>query len=322
MKRFNNILFVADSSSISTQAFHRAVDLAERNGARLTVLVAMEQLPVYLTRLTPHILRQLRLEEQKEALDKLCAWASDRVEVEQKIIEGKPYLEIVRDVLRYGRDLVIKTAEGDDGAFALLFGTLDMHLLRKCPCPIWIMKSTDPVPIRRIIAAVDFNEDDPPDQDTKEPFNQKILELAGSLAVLENSELHVAHAWDAIGEEFLASKRTGLTPSTVKEYVEGIRSTHQAWLDQLMDKAESWFGQRNGKHENAQAHLLRGDPREAIPALATKLEADLIVMGTVARTGIPGMFIGITAESILGEIKCSVLAVKPDGFVSPVTLED
>jgi len=47
---------------------------------------------------------------------------------------------------------------------------------------------------------------------------------------------------------------------------------------------------------------------------------DLIVMGTLSRTGIPGYFIGNTSESILSQVNCSVLTMKPPGFVSPVTL--
>ena len=43
-------------------------------------------------------------------------------------------------------------------------------------------------------------------------------------------------------------------------------------------------------------------------------------MGTVARTGIPGLLIGNTAESVLSQVGCSVIAVKPDGFVSPVAV--
>ena len=52
------------------------------------------------------------------------------------------------------------------------------------------------------------------------------------------------------------------------------------------------------------------------------MKIDLIVMGTVARTGIPGLIIGNTAESTLSQIHCSVLAVTPPGFVTPVTLEE
>lgn len=57
-----------------------------------------------------------------------------------------------------------------------------------------------------------------------------------------------------------------------------------------------------------------------MPQLIKDLGAELVVMGTVGRTGIPGFIIGNTAETILNQIECSVLAVKPAGFVTPVTL--
>ncbi|MDF5010076.1 universal stress protein, partial [Vibrio parahaemolyticus] len=41
-------------------------------------------------------------------------------------------------------------------------------------------------------------------------------------------------------------------------------------------------------------------------------------MGTLARTGISGYVIGNTAENILQSINCSLVALKPDGFVSPI----
>lgn len=45
-------------------------------------------------------------------------------------------------------------------------------------------------------------------------------------------------------------------------------------------------------------------------------------MGTVARSGIPGLVYGNTAEKVLQGINCSIVAVKPDEFVSPVVVED
>jgi nucleotide-binding universal stress UspA family protein len=41
-------------------------------------------------------------------------------------------------------------------------------------------------------------------------------------------------------------------------------------------------------------------------------------MGTVARTGVRGFIMGNTAETVLEQIDCSVLAIKPQGFVTPV----
>ena len=68
-------------------------------------------------------------------------------------------------------------------------------------------------------------------------------------------------------------------------------------------------------------HLLKGDAGELIPDLAIQERADLVIMGTVGRTGIAGFFIGNTAEKVLDVVDCSVLTVKPDSFVTPVRLE-
>jgi nucleotide-binding universal stress UspA family protein len=67
--------------------------------------------------------------------------------------------------------------------------------------------------------------------------------------------------------------------------------------------------------------LLKGEPDESIVDLANRELVELIVMGTVSRTGLAGFFIGNTAEKVLHSIDCSVLAVKPEGFVTPVKTE-
>ena len=67
---------------------------------------------------------------------------------------------------------------------------------------------------------------------------------------------------------------------------------------------------------------MKGWARQEIPAVAKRIDADLVVMGTVGRTGVPGFIMGNTAETILNQINCSVLAIKPPGFSTPVTLED
>jgi nucleotide-binding universal stress UspA family protein len=45
---------------------------------------------------------------------------------------------------------------------------------------------------------------------------------------------------------------------------------------------------------------------------------ELLVMGTVCRTGVAGFLIGNTAEGVLDQINCSVLTLKPEGFKTPV----
>ena len=72
---------------------------------------------------------------------------------------------------------------------------------------------------------------------------------------------------------------------------------------------------------NYQFDFIEGEAEEIIVDLAEKEKADLIVMGTVGRTDISGFFVGNTSEVILNNIGCSVLAVKPQGFVSPVSID-
>ena len=68
-------------------------------------------------------------------------------------------------------------------------------------------------------------------------------------------------------------------------------------------------------------HFIKGNPGGAIPRFAKRRRMDLVVMGTVARSGIDGFLIGNTAEKVVSKLGCSLLAVKPDDFVSPVRLK-
>jgi nucleotide-binding universal stress UspA family protein len=63
---------------------------------------------------------------------------------------------------------------------------------------------------------------------------------------------------------------------------------------------------------------VKGDPQHEVPRVARELGVELVVMGTVARTGIAGLFMGNTAESILTQLDCSALTMKPPGFASPI----
>ena len=63
-------------------------------------------------------------------------------------------------------------------------------------------------------------------------------------------------------------------------------------------------------------HLREGDPAEEIPSIADKIKAELVVLGTVARTGVKNLVMGGTAERMLQRLNCDVLALKPEGFGS------
>ena len=171
------------------------------------------------------------------------------------------------------------------------------------------------------MAAIDSEDIDRKDMDSADPLNRVILELGAALAKTVKSELHVVHAWYPVGERLMRHRRSGLTEKQVNDHIENDRIVHRDWVSRTMNKANKWINPKTLGIGKLKTHLIKAPADKAIPATADKLNADLIIMGTVARTGISGFFIGNTAERILGQIDCSVFAVKPDGFETPVSLE-
>lgn len=66
-------------------------------------------------------------------------------------------------------------------------------------------------------------------------------------------------------------------------------------------------------------HLVSENPVVAIPRLASAIGADIVVMGAISRSGLQRVFIGNTAERVLGALRCDVLVVKPKGFAMRVS---
>jgi nucleotide-binding universal stress UspA family protein len=232
------------------------------------------------------------------------------LQAEGKILYGTPFLQIIREVLRNGHDLVMTIAQGQSNLKERFLGSMTMHLMRNCPCPVWVVNSAQPEWQTRILTAVDPN---PHDQE-RQALNVKIMDLATSLARLEQRELVVVHAWTFPVERSLRGGHVGLS-SDVDRWVSDAREQHRRWLIDLVRP----YALEELEHE---VYLLKGEAGRLIPEVATAKEVALVVMGTVSRSGVAGLLIGNTAEKILGEVDCGVLAVKPDGFVTPVGLDE
>jgi nucleotide-binding universal stress UspA family protein len=325
MKRFKDILCVVDQGE-SSPALERAAALAESSQARLTVVDVIDRLPEIPPMPeggpAPADVNAAILEAHRQRLASLVEPHTGRVEIQTRILQGVPFLEIIREVIRNGRDLVLKAAEDPDW-LDRLFGSDDMHLLRKCPCPVWLVRPEATGPYRRILAAVDVDDTGSPEElQARHALNLQILQMAGSLALSEFAELHVVHVWDAFGESAMRGAFMGTPEQQINAYVEQVRRQHAGALDRLLDEVRHTLGREAVDYIEPRTHLVKGWARREIPALAKRIESDLVVMGTVARTGIPGFIIGNTAETILNQLECAVLAVKPPGFQTPVTAED
>ena len=327
MQRFKKILCVMEHGEASKPALERAAALAESNQAELIVFDVIPSLPAGIGipdgGLSSRDL-QASIKRQREArLESLLEPYRQRLDVKHGLLEGNPSLAVVREVLKKGHDLVVKCPESPTWLDRLFSGD-DMHLLRMCPCPVWLVKPEDSRSYKRILAAVDVDALYPPKElATRHALNVKILEMAASCALSEFADLHVVHVWESLYESisgFVMS--AAISPEKEALALEHERRQHQQWLDTLLRNSGSKATRDALSYLKPQTHLIKGAARKEIPRLASRLEIDCIVMGTVARTGVRGFIMGNTAETILGQIGCSVLAIKPEGFVTPIAPAD
>jgi len=326
MKRFKNILCVIETVETCKPALERAVTLAETNQADLMVVKVVERVDESSNTKemdsTHADLQSALVSAGGQALETLVDPYRTRVAIQTNVLMGTPFLEIISEVLRNGRDLIIKTPETQDWLDRLL-GCADMNLLRNCPCPVFIVKPDLLQSCRRILAAVDTDVTYPQAElESRQELNRQIFEMASSLALSDFAELHIVHAWHAIGESEMRGAFMHRPEEEILAYVEQIRQQQSANFEAFMCEMSSNLGHETMDYLKPQMHLVKGWARKEIPALAKQIEADLIVMGSVARTGVPGFIVGNTAEIILNQIDCSVLTIKPPGFATPIMVED
>lgn len=302
MYLFRNILFSPLADRDNPAAARRVADLAARNGAKLTLHGALAE-PSRLQRALhrSEYLEAIHAADEKAMLAKLgrCMPKGTGVAIETLTTTGSPSLTIIEQVLRADHDLVVVTSDEDDEDQATI-----NRLLRKCPCPVWVIRPTR-ARVQRVLAAVN------PDP-TEAELNRSIIELAETMTELYDGELHLVHAWELYGEATMRHSAFVHTPEAeVDALVRKEEEINRAALGELISSAgladKPW-----------QIHLHKGTAAQVVPKVVSRHRINLLIMGTVARTGVSGLIIGNTAESVLNNVSCSVIAMKPPGFVTPV----
>lgn len=318
MKRFQNILVVVEEESQHAAAVARALWLAAANGARLTFLDlagggtgAVERL---LAALPGGQGSEIGAEAQAARLARVEALAARArgagIEAAAAVDEGTAFLAVIRRVIEGGHDLVLKGYHTGASGLAGAFRGPDLHLIRKCPCPVWIVREETAAGARRILACVDPDID--PEDAARAGLNRTVLELSFSLAQRDRASVDVLGVWRVEAERILRSSRFEREAGEVDRLVERERLASLGRLEAMVAEVPAPGITCNLLH-------LKGVPGDVIPDHAAQAGIDTIVMGTVGRTGIAGLIVGNTAETILGRVTCSVMAVKPAGFVSPVS---
>ncbi len=305
MKRFKNILCYYNKKDDKV-ALATAFNLAKKNGSKLTVIDIADHLPPECEGqdLTPD--KNMPHLHCKEYLDMVVKPYQDQgVPIKTQIIKGIPIVKLVKAIQKAHYDLVVTSTIGIP-LKGIFWDSMALKLIRKCPVPVWIIPAQAGKSFKHIVAAVDLGDD----KKTK-ALNKKILELASSLALMHQGHLTVVHGWLAERELNLI---TWHTPIDKVEYERVKSEMKKSKADQLHELVKPY----HQEGLTITTKLVENKGALAIVDTAEELKADLTVMGTVHRTGIAGFLMGSTAEEALPLLKCSLLAIKPESFKSPI----
>ena len=301
MNRFKNILAVYNDVIGAEDALTQAAALAMANRARLTLIDVLH----------PSTTTPEKRNEREKCLQRTVNHLKlDGVErTSFKLLSGVEAVEIINQVVRHEYDIVIASAEGGSPIRNALYGKPAIRLIRKCPCPVWLLKPGHSLQYGRVMACVDPD----PARPESDELNTKIMDLATSLSTSYDADLHILHAWEVVGKDrdTLSSE---IQDTTRASLLEKHQSIHQERLDDLLSN----YRLARIPHT---IHLPQALPERAIVKTVNSEAVDLIVIGASSRGGVTGFLSGHAAESILAAVRGGVMTVKPASVVAEHIIE-
>ncbi|KAF6688456.1 universal stress protein [Pseudomonas sp. EKM23D] len=189
-----------------------------------------------------------------------------------------------------GCGLVIKQHYPDSPLKKALLTPTDWKLLRYCPAPVLLVKTATPWAGKVILAAIDVGNSDVEHRS----LHHSIIDHGFRIASLAKAQLHVISAHPS--PMLSAADPTFQLKETIEARYRAQCQAFQAEFDV----------------DDTHLHIEEGPADVLIPHMASKLQAAVTIIGTVARTGLTGALIGNTAEVVLDKVESDVLVLKPE----------
>lgn len=309
MSHYNKLLVVIDPTVDEQKALSRAAEINQKHPCEITVFLSIYDFSYEMTTmLSPDERDNMRnavLDERKEWIKELVNEAGlDGESIDIDVVwHNRPFESIIRKVISGNYDLVVKGTHQHDVLKSVIFTPTDWHLLRKCPSAVLLVKEHAWPEHSKVVAAVSAGTDDP----AHESLNSVIIEHGSFMARLLNSDIHLVNAYPPTPMN-IAVEIPEFDPN---EYNSNMKHHHTENVEKLA--VESDINVNN-------THVIEGMPEDVIPRIASKLDAELVVMGTIGRSGLSATLIGNTAEHVIDNINCDLLALKPLGYTSPMSV--
>ncbi|WMC12150.1 universal stress protein UspE [Oceanimonas pelagia] len=302
MIKYRHILVVIDPVADSQPALHRAVSVAAlQENARITLFLAIYDFSYEMTSMLSSEerdeMREGVLQGREEWLKTLLEpYADSNIDFQLKVVwHSRPFEAINQQVQEQQHDLVVKSTHKHAMIQSFIFTPTDWHLLRKCPCPVLLVKERDWPMGGTVLAAVNCCSDD----EAQEALNEKIITESAEVARLLSATLHLVNAYP-ITPVNMALELPDFDPHA---YNAAVKKHHERALYEYAVRFNL---------ESESLHLHEGLAEEVIPQCADAIDASLVILGSVGRTGLSAALLGNTAEHVIDKLHCDVLVLRPD----------
>lgn len=292
-----HFIVAIDFSPSCRNALREAARRASLDGATLTAVHVMNEFLV-------HELKQALMADQAtvradwlERLNKFITDAEVGAGIHAEVRIGHPFTELVEACRAHAADLLIMGAKGSRNEPHRV-GAITAKCVRKAPVNVLVVRDDAQGPFQKIVTCVDFSEN-------AAKAVQCALHLAGQDGASVDC-LHIYQSALALSLDY-GSFAPALPVVPDAGAVDHWRRDLEAFVAPLTQAAGNVAVTTLVKeHVNI---------REAILQHVEESHASLVVLGTRGKSGLRELLIGTTAETIVQHAPCSILAVKPDGFV-------
>jgi nucleotide-binding universal stress UspA family protein len=291
MEHLTSILVAVDLSPCSRSALAQAARLAGRSGATLHVLHVVETRVVEdLEEMLPHRsgTREGIVADASKALEKFVAGAEASLEV----VVGSPLDAILEKTRAVAADLLVIGAYGMIGA-GRGAGSLALQLARKSPVNVLLVDARHTSAFESALVGIDFSE-----------HSLRALDEALLVARLERCPLHAVHVFAA---PWYRLHYRAPTPQASPDYQHQFHAALQGRLDAVVSERKK----AAGKVEVTAALVEHTSYAQGILDYARQRGIDLVVVGTLGKSNLRYALVGSTAERVVRDSPCSVLAVPP-----------
>ncbi len=311
MQHPNNVVFATSGVVDDTPSLAQAALLARRPEVQLTALLVCPALPEAMREYKEAYTAGLRAQLQQRV--ETCAHSVGvdprRIRLEVQVeAHPPPFERALRYAQENGCDLLVKQIEPTEEDRG--FKALDLGLVRKSPCPLWLCRPSHPLKKGgKIAVAIDPESLEPEERQQ----SMDLLRVARLMADAAHGTLEILSCWDYVFEGYLKRNAWFHVPDNdLHGIVQAARSRHSAALNNLIEES-GIGGARQVEH-------LRGQPETVLPEYVSRHGVDVLVMGGPVRSGLTGWVIGNTSEDIMRGLDCSILALKPSGRAASVAM--